>query len=107
MSNLMEGSGRTTLEGFSVFVAGNKADLAETHRQVTESEAIQWCEEKGVSHIEVSAKNGNNVDALFKACASSSLDYRAIMSEDMKIFLKTPPVRIKNHDPRRKRNNCC
>lgn len=50
---------------FSSFVkAGNKADL-EARRKVDFEEANQYAEDNGILHMETSAKNANNVKALF------------------------------------------
>ena len=44
--------------------AGNKADL-EARRKVDFEEANQYAEDNGILHMETSAKNSNNVKALF------------------------------------------
>ena len=44
--------------------AGNKADL-ESRRKVEFEEANAYAEENGILHLETSAKNANNVKALF------------------------------------------
>ncbi|KAL7542902.1 hypothetical protein ACHAXR_013535 [Thalassiosira sp. AJA248-18] len=44
--------------------AGNKADL-EARRKVDFNEANEYAEENGILHMETSAKNANNVKALF------------------------------------------
>jgi GTPase SAR1 family protein len=47
-----------------IALAGNKADL-ESRRKVEFEEAQSYAEENGILHIETSAKNANNVKALF------------------------------------------
>ncbi|KAL7514301.1 hypothetical protein ACHAXN_011599 [Cyclotella atomus] len=48
--------------------AGNKADL-EAHRKVDFNEANEYAEANGIIHMETSAKNANNVKALFSEIA--------------------------------------
>jgi len=47
-----------------IALAGNKADL-ESRRKVAFEEANSYAEENGILHLETSAKNANNVKALF------------------------------------------
>merc|ERR1711915_1151329 len=47
-----------------IALAGNKADL-ESRRKVEFEEANAYAEENGILHLETSAKNSNNVRALF------------------------------------------
>ena len=47
-----------------IALAGNKADL-ESRRRVEFEEANAYAEENGILHLETSAKNANNVKALF------------------------------------------
>ena len=48
--------------------AGNKADL-EAHRKITFEEANEYAAEHNIIHMETSAKNANNVKALFSEIA--------------------------------------
>ena len=92
LEGLLEGTGRTSLEGFSVFVVGNKMDLP--GREVTEAEATKWCDARGLSYMECSAKAGTNVDAAFFACASCALDYRENMGDEMLDLLNAAPAPV-------------
>lgn len=47
-----------------IALAGNKADL-EARRQVEFEEANAYAQQEGILHLETSAKNSNNVKALF------------------------------------------
>lgn len=47
-----------------IALAGNKADL-ESRRKVEFEEANAYAQQEGILHLETSAKNGNNVKALF------------------------------------------
>ena len=47
-----------------IALAGNKADL-DARRKVSFEEANAYAEENGILHLETSAKNANNVKALF------------------------------------------
>ena len=46
-------------------IAGNKADLGETERQVQTSEAKSFADENGCIFFETSAKTGENVNNMF------------------------------------------
>ncbi len=48
-----------------ILVAGNKLDLIE-ERKVSETQAINFCREKGFKYIEVSAKEGTNILKIFE-----------------------------------------
>jgi Ras-related protein Rab-5C len=52
-----------------IALAGNKADL-ESRRKVQFEEANSYAEENGILHLETSAKNANNVKALFVEIAT-------------------------------------
>merc|ERR1712224_742067 len=53
-----------------IALAGNKADLA-SRRKVEFEEANAYAEENGILHLETSAKNSNNVKALFVEIAKT------------------------------------
>jgi len=53
-----------------IALAGNKADL-EGRRKVEFEEANAYAEENGILHLETSAKNANNVKALFVEIAKT------------------------------------
>ena len=55
---------RNNAESADVVVVGNKSDLVSS-RQVSEGEAKQFAEEKGLVYIETSAKTGSGVDDAF------------------------------------------
>jgi GTPase SAR1 family protein len=52
-----------------IALAGNKADL-DARRKVAFEEANAYAEENGILHLETSAKNANNVKALFVEIAN-------------------------------------
>jgi len=51
-----------------IAMAGNKADL-EAHRKITFEEANEYASQHNIIHMETSAKNANNVKALFSEIA--------------------------------------
>jgi len=79
-----------------IALAGNKADL-ESRRKVEFEEANSYAEENGILHLETSAKNANNVKALFVEIA--------------KKLPKTPPQPEREAfplaAPQRDNRNCC
>jgi GTPase SAR1 family protein len=79
-----------------IALAGNKADL-EGRRKVEFEEANAYAEENGILHLETSAKNANNVKALFVEIA--------------KKLPKTPLQPEREAFPimpqQQEKNNCC
>eukprot|EP00526_Cylindrotheca_closterium_P023960 CAMPEP_0113602268 /NCGR_PEP_ID=MMETSP0017_2-20120614/665_1 /TAXON_ID=2856 /ORGANISM="Cylindrotheca closterium" /LENGTH=193 /DNA_ID=CAMNT_0000510603 /DNA_START=71 /DNA_END=652 /DNA_ORIENTATION=+ /assembly_acc=CAM_ASM_000147 len=79
-----------------IALAGNKADL-ESRRKVDFEEANAYAEENGILHLETSAKNANNVKALFVEIA--------------KKLPKNPPQPEREAfpiaAPQQTTNNCC
>lgn len=65
-------AGRTP---FPVFIVGNKSDL-DGMRQVAKAEASKYCKSHGWQYMEFSAKYGDNIDNIFKACAVAVVDRR-------------------------------
>lgn len=59
-----------------VVVIGNKSDVK--GREVNAKDALNWCRQRGYSHMETSANTGNNVsealEMLFKMCLDQHLD---------------------------------
>lgn len=49
-----------------VAVAGNKADQ---QGKINNAKVLEYCAAKGIEHMEVSAKSGDNVEAVFKNLA--------------------------------------
>ena len=54
--------------GFKKIIIGNKTDL-ETERVVSKEAFQKFCQNKNIQGMEVSAKNGNNVDKCFELIA--------------------------------------
>ena len=69
-SELREGS----WEQAQMVLVGNKLDLADSARQVTQSEGASLAEDLGVPHIETSAKDGQNVNEAFGLLIDNVLD---------------------------------
>lgn len=53
-----------------ICLAGNKLDLAQTQRQVTQDEAQKYAQEEGLLWFECSAKTGEGVEEIFLAIAN-------------------------------------
>jgi len=89
---------RHTLTHTHIFLhqAGNKADL-EARRKVDFNEANEYAEENGILHMETSAKNANNVKALFVEIAKSLP--KATQQPDREAF----PIMPQKQETR----NCC
>ena len=55
-------------EGFKKLIIGNKSDLT-AERQVSKESLEKYCQNKNIEGMEVSAKNGNNVEQCFETLA--------------------------------------
>lgn len=73
-------------------VCGNKADL-QGDRAVTTDQGLKWAKDHGLSFLETSAKNGNNVHQAFQIVLqgkisgySFSLNFPASFSDDLIFF---------------------
>ena len=55
-------------EGFKKLIIGNKSDLT-AERQVSKESLEKFCQNKNIEGMEVSAKNGNNVEQCFETLA--------------------------------------
>ncbi|KAI0235782.1 hypothetical protein L0F63_005412 [Massospora cicadina] len=75
-----------TLETPKIFpfvVLGNKVDLEESKRMVSEKRATAWCNAKGnIPYFETSAKEAINVEDAFQAIAKNALQQEAEIEVD-------------------------
>lgn len=78
--DILRGIGRTTLEGFPVFVIGNKVDCAASLRQVTDEEAAALTRDRGIPYMCSSARTGLHVVNIFRAVANAALDMRDVIA---------------------------
>ncbi|TFK19192.1 rab small monomeric GTPase [Coprinopsis marcescibilis] len=61
-------------EEFPFVVLGNKVDVDESKRQVTQKRALAWCQAKGnLPYFETSAKEAINVEQAFQTVAIKAL----------------------------------
>ena len=61
-------------ENFPFVVLGNKIDMEENKRQVTQKRAMTWCQSKGnIPYFETSAKEAINVEQAFQTVAKNAL----------------------------------
>ncbi|KAG8812824.1 Ras- protein Rab-7, partial [Serendipita sp. 399] len=61
-------------ENFPFVVLGNKIDVEENKRQVTQKRAMAWCQAKGsIPYFETSAKEAINVEQAFQTIAKNAL----------------------------------
>ncbi|KAJ3055901.1 Ras- protein Rab-7 [Rhizophlyctis rosea] len=61
-------------ENFPFVVLGNKIDMEEAKRQVSQKRAMTWCQQKGnIPYFETSAKEAINVEQAFQTIAKNAL----------------------------------
>ncbi|KAK6095811.1 hypothetical protein BDV3_003713 [Batrachochytrium dendrobatidis] len=79
-------------ENFPFVVIGNKVDVEDSKRQVTQKRAMTWCQQKGnIPYFETSAKEGINVEQAFHTIAKNSLKQEA----DIELYSDFPdPIKI-------------
>ncbi|KAJ3126192.1 Ras- protein Rab-7 [Nowakowskiella sp. JEL0407] len=77
---------------FPFVVLGNKIDLEETKRQVSQKRAQTWCQQRGdIPYFETSAKEAINVDLAFQTIAKNALSKEA----EVELYSDFPePIRL-------------
>ncbi|CAD6943865.1 unnamed protein product [Tilletia laevis] len=79
-------------ENFPFVVLGNKIDMEESKRMVSQKRAMTWCQSKGnIPYFETSAKEAINVEQAFQTIARNALQQEA----DAELYADYPdPIRI-------------
>jgi Ras-related protein Rab-7A len=82
--NFLKKSMVTQPDDFPLMVIGNKADLAEESRAVSQADAQDWCKKNG-DHmfLETSASKNENVEAAFLQIATRALRRQEQMREKL------------------------
>ncbi|ELU43249.1 glycoside hydrolase family 3 protein [Rhizoctonia solani AG-1 IA] len=82
----------STAETFPFVVLGNKIDVEENKRQVSQKRAMTWCQSKGnIPYFETSAKEAINVEQAFQTIAKNAL----AQEEEIELYTEYPePIRI-------------
>jgi len=61
-------------ENFPFVVIGNKIDMEESKRMISQKRAMAWCQSKGnIPYFETSAKEATNVEQAFQTIAKNAL----------------------------------
>lgn len=92
LEEVLRGIGKSSFEGFPVFVVGNKLDAAlanESSRQVSDDQARQFAVSRGLPLMTASAKTGQHVESVFRAVASAALDMRQVVAVE-----RAPSVKL-------------
>ncbi|KAI9297303.1 vacuolar biogenesis protein [Neoconidiobolus thromboides FSU 785] len=70
-------------ENFPFVVLGNKIDLEESKREISEKRATAWCTSKGnIPYFETSAKEAINVEEAFQTIAKNALSQESDIEVD-------------------------
>ncbi|KAF8760916.1 Rab subfamily of small GTPases [Rhizoctonia solani] len=73
---------------FPFVVLGNKIDVEENKRQVSQKRAMTWCQSKGnIPYFETSAKEAINVEQAFQTIAKNAL----AQEEEIELY-ESPPL---------------
>ncbi|KAK9762562.1 hypothetical protein K7432_011581 [Basidiobolus ranarum] len=85
-------------ENFPFVVLGNKIDVEETKRMISQKRAMTWCQSKGnIPYFETSAKEAINVEQAFQTIARNALQQEA----DVELYTDFPdPIRIDSDVPK-------
>lgn len=85
-------------ENFPFVVLGNKIDMEESKRMVSQKRAMTWCQSKGnIPYFETSAKEAINVENAFQTIAKSVLQQES----DADLYNDFPePIKIDNDTTR-------
>ncbi|KAA3677522.1 Ras-related protein Rab-4B [Paragonimus westermani] len=97
------------LPNITIILIGNKLDLAEDSRQVTELEARQYAEENGIhGFLETSAKTGRNVQEAFISAVRGILTRDgALKLNDRSIVGMSCPSLASSITWRERSSRCC
>lgn len=88
-------------ENVNKIIIGNKTDLIDK-RQISYTDAKEYCDYLNLSYIETSAKSSNNVDVLFNTLAHELLNNSHFVGQDKKLKtnkdmnIKTEKVELNN-----------
>ncbi|KAI9094934.1 ras family-domain-containing protein [Phlyctochytrium arcticum] len=79
-------------DNFPFVVLGNKVDIEESKRQVSQKRAMTWCQQKGgIPYFETSAKEAINVETAFQTIAKNALQQES----DVELYSDFPdPIKI-------------
>ncbi|KAF9331525.1 hypothetical protein BGZ93_005900 [Podila epicladia] len=87
-------------ENFPFVVIGNKIDMDESKRMVSQKRAMAWCQSKGnIPYFETSAKEAINVEQAFQTIAKNALQHEVNVKIDFH-----DPIKIDSDTPD---NNGC
>lgn len=90
-------------DDFPFVCIGNKLDLADTQRQITQSNSASWAQEhNNMPLFEGSAKDATNVEQAFKEIAE-----RALSREQVNQPIYVPSIVDMKHRPAKKQGGCC
>ncbi|KAI9280812.1 vacuolar biogenesis protein [Sporodiniella umbellata] len=84
---------------FPFVLLGNKIDVEESKRMVSQKRAMSWCQSKGnVPYFETSAKEAINVEQAFQTIAKNALSQETDVDIDFPDTIQIPSGR-QEHDP--------
>ena len=91
-------------DNFPFVVLGNKIDVEESKRVVSQKRAMTWCQSKGhIPYFETSAKEAINVEQAFQTIAKNALQQEA----EAELYADYPdPIRIDASNSRASGCNC-
>lgn len=77
---------------FPFVVLGNKIDMEDSKRAVSQKKATSWCQSKGnIPYFETSAKEAINVEQAFQTIARNAL----VQEAEVELYANYPdPIRI-------------
>ncbi|KAJ9111155.1 Ypt/Rab-type GTPase Rab7 [Naganishia adeliensis] len=91
-------------ENFPFVVLGNKIDMEDSKRMVSQKRAMTWCQSKGnIPYFETSAKEAINVEQAFQTIAKNALQQEA----EVELYADYPdPIRIDSESNQSYGCNC-
>ena len=92
-------------------IVGSKKDLYEDNEAVTYQDGENLAKEYDAVFMEVSSKNGTNINLLFETCVKKYLDpnFQVVIEEDIKKNEDSKVIRKKNHKKKKEadKKKCC
>ncbi|XP_071786293.1 ras-related protein Rab-9A-like [Asterias amurensis] len=96
----------TDADNFPFVVLGNKVDVDEDERQVTQEAAMEWCASNGnIPYYETSAKTAVRVDEAFKAAVQRVVELDR--KQDLKTSPTTDSIVLKTKPSNKPHSSCC
>ncbi|KAL7720852.1 Ras-related protein Rab-7b [Entamoeba marina] len=102
-NEFIEGANAANPASIPIYVVGNKIDCEPERREVSESQAREWCKLNGHTYFETSAMSSQNVGDLFVTLAEEVVSKREEEDEPV----KPNPISLQDKTTEGNSGGCC